>query len=120
MVVSKNPDSGHEITRPDLNILSWSSAQKVLSALQIESAGVDAGLVVDEHSIPVKGRLCVDNHWRIYFRRMECAEPQFIIKVTARKHRIYRLGELIESNRLHTIPRDKIYTRSGIYHIQPY
>ena len=45
---------------------------------------------------------------------------KFTIKVTARKHRIYRLGEIIESNRLHTIPRDKIYTRSGIYHIQPY
>ena len=45
---------------------------------------------------------------------------KFTIKVTALKHRIYKLGELIESSRLHTIPRDKIYTRSGIYHIRPY
>ena len=45
---------------------------------------------------------------------------KFTIKVTERKHRIYKLGELIESNRLHTIPRNKIYMRSGIYHIRPY
>ena len=45
---------------------------------------------------------------------------KFTVKVTALKHRIYRLGELIESNRLHIIPRDRIYTRSGIYHIRPY
>ncbi len=52
---------------------------------------------------------------------IDCPSSQkFTIKVTARTHRIYKLGELIESNRLHTIPRDKIYVRSGIYHIRPY
>ena len=45
---------------------------------------------------------------------------KFTIKVTSRLHNVYKLGELIESSRLWVIPRDKIYTRSGIFHVKPY
>lgn len=45
---------------------------------------------------------------------------KFTIKVTSRTHNVYKPGELIESSRLWTIPRDRVYIRDGQYRIRPY
>ena len=72
----------------------------------------------------VKGKIIAIN-WdsTILYNNVISITPnsqKFTIKVTSRNHKVYKPGELIESSRLWIIPRDRIYTRSGIFHVKPY
>ena len=40
------------------------------------------------------------------------------IRITALRNRAYRRGEIVETNGLHAVPRNHVFTRSGQYRIR--
>jgi len=73
----------------------------------------------DSFSGLIKGKL-VSMDLDLMLRGLSNPPTKYTIKITSRSNKIYKLGDMVETIRSRIIPRDRIFTRSGMYRIKSY